>query len=475
MSLRLQAAVIGGGPAGLAAGAELTARGVKVAVLDEGPYPGGPTRHSPTSGFAARPNGPVRGELVGPLVEQARRTGTEILSQVQVVGLEEDGTIWAQQGQDRLLELKAEYVLFATGARERFIPFAGWTLPGVISTGAAQIILERHGILPGQRIVVAGSGPLPLLLASHLAGAGGRVAALLDHSSWRKRAGAIRHLAGGRTKLLQGLGLLAGLLRAGIRPRTSTTVAAARGADRLEEVETVRIDGRGRPLPGSERTIPADCLALGHGFSPNIELPQLAGCEIVHDPFRGGWLVRVDRTLMTSREGFYAAGEITGLGGGPKSVIEGRLAALHLAARLGAARGRDLDRQVARLAGASRREESFGRFLTSLAAPPPGLWDLIGGETVICRCEDVTLNRIQEAVGKGAVTLDSLKKATRCGMGRCQGRICGPILAGVLGRLVGPEAGAAQLSLRPPLKPIPLSLLVGEEPGDPTQKQRTFC
>jgi NAD(P)H-nitrite reductase large subunit len=217
------------------------------------------------------------------------------------------------------------------------------------------------------------------------------------------------------------------------------------------------LDRHGGPVPGSEKVIRTGCLAVGHGFAANVELPQAAGCRLSFDRDAGGWVVEVDECMRTSLPGIYAAGEITGVAGARKSLIEGGIAGLSIARDMGLRRGGEHGPKLGLLRRSRQKEISFGRLINRLSTPPAGLLNNINDCTVICRCEDVTMGDIRTSFSEGGLTPAGIKRATRCGMGMCQGRICGPVLHD----LVCMEAGCSDpphpFSARIPVKPMGVS------------------
>jgi bacterioferritin-associated ferredoxin len=203
---------------------------------------------------------------------------------------------------------------------------------------------------------------------------------------------------------------------------------------------------------------------LGFGLVPNVELTQLAGCAHTFDPTRGGWVPRLNEQLETTIPGLFAAGEMTGVDGAGAAMLEGHLAGLAAAAKLGHVDAATLRAEIARAAGPRHRARRFGTMLNTLFAPRPGLDALTTDEALICRCEEVTAGQVRAKIQAGASELDALKTWTRIGQGPCQGRTCGPLLARLLARETGrPVADAGSLHVRPPLKPIPLGSIAMEE------------
>ncbi|MFE1192800.1 FAD-dependent oxidoreductase [Streptomyces olivaceoviridis] len=458
MTERPRLAVVGAGPAGLAAALAAAARGVRVTLVDAADQAGGQFYRQPAAALGARRpqalhhqwrtwerlrDGLDRHRTVGRITHLtdhhvwcvARDSASGAFAVHALLGpAQEDG-----------VTVHADAVLLATGAYERVLPFPGWTLPGVVTAGGAQAMLKGGLVLPGRRVVVAGTGPLLLPVAAGLAAAGARVAALVESAG----PGALLHrapaLAAQPGKLAEGAGYAARLLRHGVRTLARHTVVAAHGADRLEAVTVAALGRDGRPRPGSARRIPCDTLAVGHGMLPHTDLAETLGCAL------SGTAVRVDAEQRTDVPGVWAAGEATGVGGAALALAEGHIAGRSAAARL---RGTAPDPGGWGAAARTRaRLRAFATALDAVYAPPAGWADRVPDETVVCRCEEVTAGEVRGAVDSlGAGDLRTVKLLTRAGMGWCQGRMCAPAVAGLTGCPL--TAGR-----RPFARPVPLGVL----------------
>jgi NAD(P)H-nitrite reductase large subunit len=238
-------------------------------------------------------------------------------------------------------------------------------------------------------------------------------------------------------------------------------VVAAHGQDEVAEVTIAQLDETWRPIPDTSRTLACDTLCCSYGFVPATELAQLLGARCEWRPEGGGFVPLRDEHLGTGVPGVFAAGDGAGVGGGPLALIEGQIAGLAAVAE--SSNGGDTTailNDIVRLKPALRRERRFQRLYAGLFTPGPGLDELAGPDTIICRCEEVTRAEIDEAVRMGADTLDAVKTVTRSGMGNCQGRVCGPLVAALIARETGrSRAEVGQFRARPPVFPVPLSAL----------------
>jgi NADPH-dependent 2,4-dienoyl-CoA reductase/sulfur reductase-like enzyme len=461
MTSKWTAVIIGGGPAGLAAADTLCHYGIATLVLDENQQIGGQVlRRRPTgwkSGGDAPPIGIKRAGMK--ILDQVTASGAGIMRNVTVLALTPEREIMFEASNGRVDRLQAEMLLLAGGGREKFFPFKGWTLPGVISTGAAQILMKNAGVLPGRNVLVAGSGPLPLVAAGEILKNGGKLAAFIDINPMFAAAGLLRGGFSQIPRYAEGLMHLSRIVLSRSPRMYGRSVIEVAGDGKLEHVITVRIDDQGRSVPGSQKTFVTDTLAVGRGFAPNIELPHQVGCELEYSAARGGWIVKVDSLMETSLPEIFAAGEVTGIGGAKKALLEGRLAGLSMLRRAGhinLERFRSLAKPLRRQ---RQKEVAFAELMNKLSRIRSGEYDHLDEDTIICRCEDVTFGDIRKQMERGLETPDELKKALRLGMGNCQGRTCGPILDDMLNTFLDSKNPQGPLSVRMPVKPVSLESL----------------
>ncbi|PNE37787.1 NAD(P)/FAD-dependent oxidoreductase [Streptomyces noursei] len=512
-------AVIGAGSAGLAGAVTAGELGLSVALLDTSAQTGGQFYRTPAPALGA-----VRPEALhhdwSAYTDLRRRLARSDVRHLpghhvwsvtkddeEGVGGGADNGLWAVHavtGADgsgeRPVRVRARAVLLATGAYERQLPFPGWTLPGVVGAGGAQAMLKSGLVLPGNgvspahggppcsngaeslgeksraggKVVVAGSGPLLLAVASSLATAGARVPAVVEASDYLRYARYPRALATNPHKAAEALIHGAALLWHRVRVRVRSAVTEVHGTDQVEAVTITRLDRDWRPVRGTGRRIACDALAVGHGLVPQIELATALGCATrpLPDGTRG---LALDGLQETSVRGLWAAGETGGVGGAQLARLEGELAAVTVAARvLGrpahGGRVRELTRRRDRM-------RAFADAMAAVHAPGPGWPRWLTDDTDVCRCEEVTTGRIREAIEDlGARDARSVKLLTRAGMGWCQGRMCGSAVACLTARGRTAEPPAER---RPFATPVPLSALaalddpavpLATEPGGPADE-----
>lgn len=452
-------AVIGAGPAGLAATVAAAAQGIRVTLVDSAAEAGGQFYRRPAAGLGARRPQALHHqwrtwERLRDGLDRYVRAGTvRHLTEHHVWLVEHRAdpdqgfTVHALLGpeQEEPAEVPADAVLLATGGYEKVLPFPGWTLPGVVTPGGAQAMLKGALAVSGRTAVVAGTGPLLLPVATGLAAAGVEVAALVDSADPKAFLRQSRALAAQPGKVVEGAGFAAQLLRHRVRLLARHTIVEAHGTERLEAVTVAHLDGDGRVRPGSERRIPCDTLAVGHGMLPHTDLAETLGCRL------DGLGVHVDAEQRTDVPGVWAAGETTGIGGSALSLAEG-----HIAGRSAAARLCGIAPDPGAWAAAAKvrtRLRAFFAALDSVYVPPAHWTEQVTDDTVVCRCEEVTGGAVREAVAElGAGDPRTVKLLTRAGMGWCQGRMCGPAVAGLAGCELTP-------SRRPFARPVPLGVL----------------
>lgn len=443
-------AVVGAGPAGLAAAVTAAGLGLRVTLLDAGERPGGQYFRHPAPGLgAARPEALHHGWSAFASREAALRAHASA-GRITYLPYHHVWTVTPDQGAGWTLHavagpdeaaatVRARSVLLATGAYERQLPFPGWTLPGVVGAGGAQAMLKAGLVLPGSRVVVAGSGPLLLAVAGSLSAAGAKVPAVVEAAAYTGYAAHTPALLRNPGKLAEGATYGGALLRHGVRLLTRHAVTEAHGTDRVEAVTVARLDRDWRPLPGTARRIPCDAVAVGHGLVPQLELATGLGCATRPSP-DATVALELDAEQRTSVPGIWSAGETGGIGGAQLALAEGEIAAHSIA-------GRPVP---ARLARTRTRLRAFAAAMAGAHRPGPGWTGWLREDTDVCRCEEVPAGRIREAVEDlGARDARTVKLLTRAGMGWCQGRMCGPAVAALAGTDPAPDR-------RPLSCPVPL-------------------
>ncbi|WP_120521614.1 NAD(P)/FAD-dependent oxidoreductase [Arthrobacter celericrescens] len=455
MSVTVDVAVVGAGPAGLAAAVAAAEAGARVAVVDAGNQPGGQFwRHAPET---VRPEPDGHGHHgwstyldLRARFDAAQRAGRiTYLPGLQVWMAEPGFTLHTTAAVAPAgavpVAVTADRLVLCPGGYDRQLPVPGWDLPGVMAAGGIQAFIKANGALPGKRFIIAGTGPFLLPVAAGIAEAGGEVLAVLESSSPSAWLPHLRAASGVPGKALEGAEYAAVFARHRIPYRTRSIVTEVLGSGRAEGVRTARVDADGRARPGTGRVYAdVDVVGFGWGFTPQLELPVSLGVDTRLDA-DGSLVGVVDERQQSSVPGVYLAGEVTGVGGAALAVLEGLAA--------GAAAARPDSGVPVKQPAAIVRHRRFAQAMHQ-AHPVPAAWqDWLTPDTTVCRCEEVTAGDITEAREElGARDVRSLKSFTRAGMGWCQGRVCG-FAAACLGAGPGeaPDAGSLAASAKRPL------------------------
>jgi len=404
------AVIIGAGPAGLAAAYGAAKNGLRVVVIDDNPAAGGQIWR----GEQAKPASPEAQVWF----EKLRSVDIQLITGARVFQQRAPGTLLAETPEG-VSELNYDSLVLATGARERFLPFPGWTLPNVMGAGGLQALVKTGLPIDGKRVMVAGSGPLLLAVAAYLRTRGAEVLLIAEQVSSMQLARFAVGLVGKASQVFS----LKRQLR-GVRYLSGCWVTAAHGDGKLESVALTR--------GGKRWQVSCDYLACGYHLVPNVELAELLGCVVESGS------VSVDQYQQTSIANVYSAGEATGIGGLELSLVEGEIAGLAIAGKHDEARS---------LFPIREQQRRFATRLNQTFALRDELKQLPAPDTIVCRCEDVTFARLSAHDSWRAAKLQ-----TRCGMGPCQGRVCGSAVEFLFGWRAE--------SVRPPLLPVRIQSLI---------------
>ena len=464
--MRKRIVIVGAGPAGMAAAISAVEAGCDVTLLDEAMRPGGQIfrQAAPelkTTSFATKVEQRRKSALIGQfggLGEALRYVpGAQVISAFPGPEIQ-----YVHNG--ALHTLRPSAVILATGVRERVFPFEGWTLPGVLGAGGAQSILKAQMVLPGKRMVVAGAGPLPLVVAAQMARAGAEVKALAQLHHILTLGQNLGALLAGRASVAEGLGYLATVVARRIPQLTRFVPILAMGGLHLEAVVLAKLDKQGTVIPGSERCIETDILALNYGFVANSELALMLGVEAKHDSF-SGWYPRVDDQGRTSDPTVFACGDGAGLRGSHVAQADGRIVGAVAAAQV-LSRSVDWDSPVIDWNHRTRAKQlAFQVALRETLKLPEALWDISKPDTIFCRCENVTKDEILDALEHGHRSINAIKRNTRCGMGWCGGRSCLASVEALSTRITG-QPSREPMTSRPAARPVSLGEIARVSEGE---------
>ncbi|MEO6807111.1 MAG: FAD/NAD(P)-binding oxidoreductase [Edaphobacter sp.] len=416
--------VVGAGPAGIAAATAAARHGCSVLLLDDNPAAGGQIWRGGIEPSAKHANSGEHREKEAALLKLTS-SGATLLFGYRVFDAPAPGVLHAlheTSGTPEAISLEYRRLILATGARERFLPFPGWTLPGVFGAGGLQALVKGGFPVQGKRIAVAGSGPLLMAVAVHLRQYGAHVTSIVEQASLTQLAPFAVSLLLHPAKIVQGLGYKIAL---GKTPyRTGCWPVAALASEITGQLKAVRFTDGNKIWEE-----PCDLLACGFHLVPNTELASLLGCNLRGD------FVEVDELQQTSVPNIYCAGEPTGIAGLEAALLQGEIAGLACAGQ-----------PTGPLRARNAAQNEFAERLKTAFRLRPELRLLPALDTFVCRCEDVTYESLAARTG-----WTDAKLQTRCGMGPCQGRICGPATQTLF--------GWTPKSIRPPLFPVPVNAL----------------
>lgn len=465
MKNRYDAIVIGAGPAGLACSAELADKGLDVAILDEQATPGGQIYRNITAASGKQLS--ILGEdyLEGKrVVEEFQKASPDYLPQARVWQAEANGDVFLSHG-GASRKISADYIVISTGAMERPVPFPGWTLPGVMTCGGMSNLFKDSSLSPQEPVVLAGSGPLLWLVAEHLFALDAPVAAILDTTPLGQIFPAMKHLPKALKRfsyMMKGVKMIAEVHRTAIQRKVpihrNVKDIRAIGKERLESVKA--------RCGSKEIHFGATTLLVSEGVIPNTSLLRQVGCNHTWDPIQRYWHPDVREDGRTNLPTVFVAGDGHFVHGAKSAELKGRLTGLTIAREMNRLSREEYQSLTAPFREELKTELLPRPFIDALYAPRPSLYTM-SDSTLVCRCEGVTAGKIRDLVQDGLTDHNEIKAIIRCGMGPCQGRMCGPAVHELIveGSGIAPEK-ARQHRLRPPIKPVSLQELANAELGD---------
>ncbi len=455
--------IIGAGPGGIAAAVEAARAGVSVKILDENPKPGGRIYSQLNDGFKL-----VNPGFLGPDYEKGKALFTEFdafrekidyLHDALVFGIFENRVMaYHQAGIGQRLSFNK--LIVATGAYDRPVPFPGWTLPGVLTAGGAQTLVKMQRVLPGRNILFAGTGPLQLVVATQVLDGGGTVEAILEAGAINNWLKLLKGFSRNWGLLTDGLQYMRAIRKAGVPLLRKHIILEARGDNQVEEAVIAEVDKDWRAIEKTRRTLKVDTICLGYGLVPSVELTRLVDCQHRYAPDLGGWIPARNEDMETSVPGVFAVGDGAGVAGSAMAMFEGRIAGISTAQSLGYISPGEARKRKKPYLNNMKKVGRLRDALNRISYPRAGLFELANDDTIICRCEELTLGDIKSAISKGTIEMNELKRMTRMGMGRCQGRMCAPAVQEIIARQTQtPAAEIGYLNQRPPTKLVPIHVL----------------
>lgn len=450
--------IIGAGPAGLSAASECAQHGIKTLLLDEQNSMGGQIYRSITRTNAKRKAilGPdyVAGEKIAeaaknPLIDYSPNSTVWQVNRDRQVSYKKDG---------KSITVQADHIILATGAMERPFPVSGWTTPGVLSGGGAQILLKSAGVVPNGSVVLAGCGPLLYLLAYQYLQANVAITAIVDTSSRADIKSALPHLFPALRAfnyLRKGLNMITAIKKANIPVYKGSTDIAIQGDD---TVNSIRFTSQGR-----SHTLKTDVVLLHQGVIPNTQISWSLRAEHEWNSEQLCWVPVTSDWGALDVPGIYTAGDGAGIGGAVVAALQGKITALEVCKQLGKLDNTKRDALAAPLRNELNRNLAIRPFIDALYEPKKAN-RIPTGDTLVCRCEAVTAADISSYVEHGCSGPNQAKAFGRCGMGPCQGRQCGTTVTELIADKLQRKAGdVGYYRIRPPIKPITLAELAGNE------------
>jgi len=447
--------VIGAGPAGLSAAITAREFGLSVLLIDEQNRPGGQIYRGIESPFFKNHCGSDEEYAYGEtLTKKFRASEADYLPGVLIWQVSQDGTISYLENTVSD-QCSGKRIIIASGAMERPVPIPGWTLPGVMGAGAADALYKSSDIIPDGKVVLCGNGPLLLSVASKFIELGVSIEAILETMSYTDYITSIRHLpkaAKNFPYLLKGLEMRRQIMASKTKVYTNVKDILALGNEQLEQIKfTSR---------GNSKKISVDTLLLHDGVIPNTQLTRQLNCEHEWNEVQRYWFPKHDEWGNTNLQGFLVVGDTTQVRGAKIAMLKGQLAGMAVAHQLNIITGEERKWKAKAIHSELKLEMSVRPLMDHLFKPNPEFYAPENKETLVCRCEEVSVAQILDSVSLGAIDPNQVKSQVRCGMGQCQGRMCGSTIS----ELVAKERAVnvsevGYLSVRPPLKPISVKIL----------------
>ena len=458
--------VIGGGPAGIATASTAANLGIKVALIDERVTLGGQIFKRVGPGFDLTSKKSLGKDYLrgSDLIGELSNPNIEVFTSTTVLTID-DGKVITSHPERGVRAFNHKYLVIAPGAYDRPVAFPGWTLPGVMTAGAVQTMVKTQRISPGKRIFFAGSGPLALAFSAQLISLGAPVFKVIESAPFPSPINLLRLVSRvlGNLDLARDAGKYrTALLKARVPLHYGRIIVRAEGNGRVESVTHAKADKNWNPIPGTEKTEPADAICVGYGFFPSHELFRLVDCEFDYDENRGGFSVKKDSWGETTVPSIFAVGDGTGVTGSYSATAQGRLAALRIAFKEGL-----IDQDLLSLKSKPYRKElrarnGFQQALNKMFNVGSGIYRLADEETVICRCESVKRKSIDPIIDS-TDDVSVVKGISRAGMGLCQGRNCQRHIAAMIADRHQKSIGEVPFQTpRFPVKPVEIGAIADE-------------
>ncbi len=459
-------AVLGAGPAGIAAAIQASQQQCEVLLIDEQPQAGGQIWRAKSDSIISAPATP---ESIN--ADESRQvlatSGITHSCNSRVWHFEKQANdIWilylVTNGQSSQIQCRA--LILATGAYERVFPVPGWTLPGVLGLAGATSMFKEYQTLHGSHTLVCGTGPLVFYVASEILRLGGSISAVVTLNSRLDWLQALPGMLGRPALLRRGFAWMLELKRRGVPVHWAHAVHSISGSSAVENVNIIPVDRTWAWRREVKlNSIATDSVCMGQGLLPSIEAARLAGVATRYDASLGGWIPDVETDTSTSVSGLYVCGDGAGILGVDVAQIQGKIAGLTASNFVKQQEPEKPSSLMKFLLYKFAKLKNFGLAMTRLSIPRDGQLKIISPETIICRCEDVTYAELQSLLQRGATTATALKSESRAGMGPCGGKFCMEMVLRLTAKELGqPISELKPPSVRPPLRPVALEAITGD-------------
>lgn len=451
--------IVGGGPAGMSAATELSNFGIESTVLDEAPKVGGVIYRGPWRKTETLPH------LDEKLTEAIDCLQQNYLNNTQFINFKSQTRVLGPLGKQQLLVARDDHLstidydllLLATGCQERAIPFPGWQLPGVMLLGALQLQIKSGLVRPGNRVLIAGTGPLLVLVACQLHKAGCEIEAIYEACEFSALAKESLAILNRPQQALDGLSMMWYLRTHKIPLRYGWGIVNAQGKNQVHGATVAPYNKNWEPDVSKAVEHKVDTVGIGYGFSARSQLAQLIGLEVTYD-YMNGTIPVTDSYQNSSNSNIYCAGDSAKIAGADAAMLEGKIAAWAIANKIGKLNTIELEKKIKVARKTLARFYRFRKGFDNSSYRKFGLLSLPHAETVICRCEQVKREAIDKAIAQGCRDIVTLKMRTRITMGDCQGKVCSHYCYDRLSK-EGFEQEQGLVRPRFPLDPIPFSIL----------------
>ena len=449
--------VIGAGPSGVSAAINCAQKGLQVLIVDSSHNTGGQIYRAPPKSYKYNSEKKLQENKTQEYLSREIKKNNIFTAYNHTVWQVSPGFKVDAFNDISTIQWHAKNIIVATGTYEKIIPFDGWTNPGIIGLAACTVMLKSHHFIPSQKIILAGNGPLLLLVAYYIIEFGGEVEAIIDTSSKFDWIKSTVSLISNPKNFKDGIKWLTKILFNKVPIYSNSMIAKATQHNEYIKVKIQNIN------TGKQVSLVTGTLAVGHGLIPSTDITRLLGAKHIYNESKGGWIAEIDDYLRSSLDGLYVTGDGAGISGAIAAKDKGLIASLALLYDEKIIKEKEFKIKTKKIFKRLYKYELFAKTIAKLNSTPPQLLNNIKDETILCRCEDITKKDILEAIDNGAKDLNQLKSWTRFGMGPCQGRTCQYSVAKVVAEeLKCNVEDISYLTGRSPIRPVPLDRAIGE-------------